>query len=122
MPVPGCPELAACGPSMQSPRMTLMARCSRSGSETISVTVSTLATDGVANRVEEHDGSPESVKEAAPADRADLARAEHARGRAAGHGRVDDLRVVVGAAEQVGAASVAREHERAAGMAAAEEG
>src|SRR3954453_10302969 len=68
-------------------------------------------------RGEKRDAGGEAVDEAARADRTDLAGTEEA-----GGGRGPDLarervRVVAGAAEHVGAAPVAREHERAGGWA-----
>src|SRR4051812_10083819 len=102
MPVPGWPEFAAWGPSMQRPRMTLIARCSRSVSVTVALTGATLPRTSV----EEEHGCGEAVQEAAIADRADLAGTEHAGGRAAVDVRVHDERVVIGCAEQMRAAAV----------------
>src|SRR4051812_37611912 len=103
---------------MHSPRMTLIARCSRSVSVTVALTSATLPRDLL---LEQEYGGGESVQEAAGADRADLAGAEHPGSRAAVDVCIDHLSVVIGCAEEVGAASVAREHERAARMASGEQ-
>src|SRR5204863_9830296 len=102
MPVPGCPEFAACGPSMQMPRMTLIARCSRSVSTPLAVILVTLPTKVVSQQgvrealiLEQQDRGGEAVQEAAVADRTDLAGAEHAGGGVAFDVGIHDLRVVI---------------------------
>src|SRR3954451_18750460 len=124
MPVPGCPEFAACGPSIQMPRMMLIARCSRSVSTPLAVILVTLPTPvdsqqgvGGPSVLEQEDGSREAVQEAALADGTDLAGAEHAGSGTAFDVGVDDLCVVIRSTEEVGAAAVAGEHERALSLA-----
>src|SRR5689334_14836563 len=93
MPVPGCPFLAASGPSMHKPRMTLIARCSRSVSTEVTLMrepyADFRARAGELSVVEQQDRRGEPVQEAAIADRTDLAGAEHPGGGPAVDVRVD---------------------------------
>src|ERR1700752_3595091 len=92
MPVPGCPALAFWGPSMQRPRMTLIARCWRSVSVAVLLTDATLPSSGEVFLEQQH-GRGEAVQEAALADGSEFTGAEHARGGAAGDVSVHDLGV-----------------------------
>src|SRR5689334_17594560 len=97
--VPGCPFSARCTASIDSPRTTLIARCSRSVSVTdlaLSSTAPTLnallvgsgrslrsrlvaRTVASGPSAEQGQARGEAVEEVAAPDRADLARAERAR-------------------------------------------
>src|SRR3954451_2169985 len=115
MPVPGWPLFAASGPSIHRPRMTLMARCSRSASDMPRPYPPHAPREPRRAPVglgEQQHRSGEAVEEAAGADGGRVAGAGHPR-----HGGADPLGdrlgVVVGTAEELHAAAVAGEHEGA---------
>src|SRR5205085_1369298 len=95
-------------------------RCSRSVPVAVTLTAVTLPRSAQVFLEQQHRRG-EPVEEAAITDGSELTGAEHAGGGAAGHVRVDDLGVVVGPAEQLDAAAVAREHQRALRLSAGEQ-
>src|SRR5829696_8133542 len=131
--VPGWPLLAACGASMARPRMTLMARCSRSGSAVMRRppywprrvdrplahverrTGRRSRSGHVQSRrwtvLEQHDAGGETMDEAAAADRSELAGARHAGDGVDADRVAHRAGVVVGLAEEPRAPAVAGEEE-----------